>query len=42
MRINADPRGNLRSDEAVVEFRDNQLVKATATGKPAEFEAEAR
>jgi lipopolysaccharide transport protein LptA len=38
VRINADPRGNLRSDEAVVEFRDNQLVKATATGKPAEFE----
>jgi len=38
VRINAEPRGNLRSDEAVVEFRDNHLVKATATGKPAEFD----
>jgi lipopolysaccharide transport protein LptA len=38
VRINAEPRGNLRSDQAVVEFRDNQLVKATATGKPAEFD----
>jgi lipopolysaccharide transport protein LptA len=38
VRINAEPRGNLRSDEAVVEFRDNKLIKATATGKPAEFE----
>ncbi|MDB6043750.1 MAG: hypothetical protein JWM63_2301 [Gammaproteobacteria bacterium] len=38
VRINAEPRGNLRSDQAVVEFRDNHLVKATVTGKPAEFE----
>ncbi len=38
VRINAEPRGNLRSDEAVVEFHDNQLVKATAMGKPAEFD----
>ena len=38
VRINAEPRGNLRADQAVVEFRDNQLVKATATGNPAEFE----
>jgi lipopolysaccharide transport protein LptA len=38
VRINAEPRGNLRSDEAVVEFHDNHLVKATVTGKPAEFE----
>ena len=38
VRINAEPRGNLRSDEAVVEFRDNHLVKATVTGKPAEFD----
>jgi lipopolysaccharide transport protein LptA len=38
VRINADPRGNLRSDEAVVEFEDNQLKRATATGAPAEFD----
>lgn len=38
VRINAEPRGNLRSDEAVVEFRDNQLKRATATGAPAEFD----
>lgn len=38
VRINADPRGNLRSDEAVVEFEDNQLRRATATGTPAEFD----
>jgi lipopolysaccharide transport protein LptA len=38
VRINADPRGNLRSDEAVVEFEDNQLKRATATGSPAEFD----
>jgi lipopolysaccharide export system protein LptA len=38
VRINAEPRGNLRSDQAVVEFRDNHLVKATVIGKPAEFE----
>lgn len=38
VRINAEPRGNLRSDEAVVEFKDNQLKRATATGSPAEFD----
>jgi lipopolysaccharide transport protein LptA len=38
VRINAVPRGNLRSDEAVVEFEDNQLKRATATGNPAEFD----
>ena len=38
VRINADPRGNLHSDEAVVEFEDNQLKRATATGNPAEFD----
>jgi lipopolysaccharide transport protein LptA len=40
VRINAEARGNLRSDEAVVEFKDNQLMRATATGSPAEFEQE--
>jgi len=38
VRINADPRGNLRSDEAIVEFEDNQLKRAIATGSPAEFD----
>ena len=38
VRINADPRGNLRSDEAIVEFVDSQLKRATATGNPAEFD----
>jgi lipopolysaccharide transport protein LptA len=38
VRINAEPRGNLRSDEAVVEFEDNQLKRATATGNPAQFD----
>ena len=28
VRINAEPRGTLRSDEAVVEFEDNQLKRA--------------
>ena len=38
VRIDADPRGSLRADQAVVEFRDNRIVRATANGKPAEFE----
>jgi lipopolysaccharide transport protein LptA len=38
VRIDAEPRGNLRSDQAVVEFRDNRIARATVTGKPAEFE----
>jgi lipopolysaccharide transport protein LptA len=38
VRIDADPRGSLRADQAVVEFRDNRIVRATASGKPAEFE----
>ena len=38
VRIDAEPRGSLRSDQAVVEFRDNRIVRATASGKPAEFE----
>jgi lipopolysaccharide transport protein LptA len=38
VRINAVPRGNLRSDQAIVEFEDNQLKRATATGNPAEFD----
>jgi lipopolysaccharide transport protein LptA len=38
VRIDAEPRGSLRADQAVVEFRDNHIARATATGKPAEFE----
>jgi lipopolysaccharide transport protein LptA len=38
VRIDAEPRGSLRSDQAVVEFRDNRIARATVTGKPAEFE----
>ena len=28
----------LRADQAVVEFRDNRILRATANGKPAQFE----
>jgi len=38
VRIDAEPRGSLRADQAVVEFRDNRIMRATASGKPAEFE----
>lgn len=38
VRIDAEHRGNLRSDQAVVDFKDNHIARATITGKPAEFE----
>ncbi|HEX5458367.1 MAG TPA: lipopolysaccharide transport periplasmic protein LptA [Steroidobacteraceae bacterium] len=38
VRIEAQPSGNLRSDQATVEVRDNRIVRATVTGNPAEFE----
>jgi lipopolysaccharide transport protein LptA len=38
VHMDAEHRGSLRSDEAVVDFRDNRIAHATATGKPAEFE----
>ena len=38
VRIDAPPRGSLRSDQAVVEVTDNHIMRATVTGKPAEFE----
>ena len=38
VRIDAEQHGNLRSDQATIEFRDNHIVRATVTGKPAEFE----
>jgi lipopolysaccharide transport protein LptA len=38
VRIDAEQHGNLRSDQAIIEFRDNHIARATVTGKPAEFE----
>jgi lipopolysaccharide transport protein LptA len=38
VRIDADQRGSIRSDAAVVEFKDNHIARATVTGKPAEFQ----
>lgn len=38
VRMDAEQRGSLRADEAVVEFKDNYIARATITGKPAEFE----
>jgi lipopolysaccharide transport protein LptA len=38
VRIDAQEQGSLRSDAAVVEFRDNHIARATITGKPAQFE----
>jgi lipopolysaccharide transport protein LptA len=38
VRIDAQPRGNLRSDQAIVELHNNRIVRATASGNPAEFE----
>ena len=38
VHINAEQRGNLRSDQAIVDFKDGHIARATITGKPAEFE----
>lgn len=38
VRIDAQPRGNLRSDQAIVELRDNHIVRATVNGNPAQFQ----
>jgi lipopolysaccharide transport protein LptA len=38
VRIDGERHGSLRSDQAVVEFRDNRIARATITGKPATFE----
>ncbi len=38
VRIDADQKGSIRSDAAVVEFKDNHIARATVTGKPAEFQ----
>jgi lipopolysaccharide export system protein LptA len=38
VRISGEQHGSLKSDQAVVEFRNNDIAKATVTGNPAEFE----
>jgi lipopolysaccharide transport protein LptA len=38
VQIDAPPRGSLRSDQATVQFHDNQIAGATITGSPAQFE----
>lgn len=38
VRINGEQHGSLKSDQAIVEFRNKYISKATATGNPAEFE----
>jgi lipopolysaccharide transport protein LptA len=38
VRMDAEQRGSLRADQSVVEFKDTRIARATATGKPAEFE----
>ena len=38
VRIDVENRGNLRANEAEVEFRNNQIAKLNITGTPAQFE----
>jgi lipopolysaccharide transport protein LptA len=38
VRITGEQHGSLKSDTAIVEFRNKYISKATATGNPAEFE----
>ena len=38
VQIDAPPRGNLHSEQATVDFRDNRIAGVTITGKPAQFE----
>ncbi len=38
VRINGEQHGSLKSDQAIVEFKNKYISKATATGNPAEFE----
>jgi lipopolysaccharide transport protein LptA len=38
VRISGEQHGSLKSDLAVVEFKNKYIAKATATGNPAEFE----
>lgn len=38
VRIDAPPRGSLRSDVATVEVRNDRIARATVSGNPAQFE----
>ncbi len=38
VRIDVEKRGSLRSSQAIVDFQNNQIAKATITGSPAQFE----
>jgi lipopolysaccharide transport protein LptA len=38
VRITGEQHGSLKSDLAIVEFKNKYIAKATATGNPAEFE----
>jgi lipopolysaccharide transport protein LptA len=38
VRINGEQHGSLKSDQAIVEFHNKYISKATITGSPAEFE----
>jgi lipopolysaccharide transport protein LptA len=38
VRINLEQRGNLQSDRAVVDFKDNTISRAVITGTPAVFQ----
>jgi lipopolysaccharide export system protein LptA len=38
VRIHVEQRGSLSSDQAIVDFQDNRISKATITGSPAQFE----
>jgi lipopolysaccharide transport protein LptA len=38
VHIVAEAQGDLLADQAVVEFKDNRIARATVNGKPAEFE----
>jgi lipopolysaccharide transport protein LptA len=38
VRVQSEQRGSLHSAKAIIEFRDNHIVKMTFDGSPAEFE----
>ena len=38
VQIHVEQRGSLSSDQAIVDFQDNRISKATITGSPAQFE----
>lgn len=42
VRLRVEHQGNLRANQAVIDFRDNQIARATITGTPAEFEQQLR